>query len=93
MLFWTEGLTSVCPEDLLALDFCSSCLPPDCSSSCQRCVEDLQTGAGSVCLWCNAPGMWLLGDGCVPDCPRGRYGWLGACLSKNLLLCFAGIWW
>lgn len=27
--------------------------------------------------------MWLLGDRCVPDCPRGRYGWHGACLGKT----------
>ncbi|KAM9392081.1 extracellular matrix organizing protein FRAS1 [Pholidichthys leucotaenia] len=52
-----------------------------CSSDCQRCTADLQTGIGSVCLWCRAPGSWLLGDHCVSHCPPGRHGWHGACLK------------
>ncbi|XP_013870055.1 extracellular matrix organizing protein FRAS1 [Austrofundulus limnaeus] len=52
-----------------------------CSSDCQRCTTDLQTGVGSVCLWCGAPRTWLLGDHCVPHCPPSRYGWHGACIE------------
>ncbi|XP_068615370.1 extracellular matrix organizing protein FRAS1-like, partial [Brachionichthys hirsutus] len=51
-----------------------------CSSDCQRCTADLQTGIGSVCLWCEAPRKWLLGDHCVSHCPQGHYGWHGACI-------------
>uniref|UniRef100_UPI001ED83835 extracellular matrix protein FRAS1 n=1 Tax=Scatophagus argus TaxID=75038 RepID=UPI001ED83835 len=51
-----------------------------CSSDCQRCTADLQTGIGSVCLWCKAPRTWLLGDHCVSHCPPGHYGWHGACI-------------
>ncbi|XP_037832589.1 extracellular matrix protein FRAS1 isoform X2 [Kryptolebias marmoratus] len=52
-----------------------------CSSDCQRCTADLQTGIGSVCLWCTSPGTWLLGDHCVPRCPPGHYGQHGACIK------------
>ncbi|KAM7415601.1 hypothetical protein PAMA_017903 [Pampus argenteus] len=52
-----------------------------CSSDCQRCTADLQTGVGSVCLWCKTPRTWLLGDHCVSQCPWGHYGWHGACIS------------
>ncbi|KAA8592453.1 hypothetical protein FQN60_017908, partial [Etheostoma spectabile] len=52
-----------------------------CSSDCQRCTADLQTGIGSVCLWCKVPRTWLLGDHCVSHCPRGFYGWHGACIK------------
>ncbi|XP_008299754.1 extracellular matrix protein FRAS1-like [Stegastes partitus] len=52
-----------------------------CSPDCQRCTADLQTGVGSVCLWCRAPRTWLLGDHCVSDCPPGRYAWHGACIK------------
>ncbi|XP_029366253.1 extracellular matrix organizing protein FRAS1 isoform X2 [Echeneis naucrates] len=52
----------------------------ECSSDCQRCTADLQTGIGSVCLWCRAPRTWLLGDHCVPRCPGSHYGWHGACI-------------
>uniref|UniRef100_A0A3Q3IUW6 VWFC domain-containing protein n=1 Tax=Monopterus albus TaxID=43700 RepID=A0A3Q3IUW6_MONAL len=48
--------------------------------NCQRCTADLQTGVGSVCLWCKVPKTWLLGDHCVSHCPRGRYAWHGACI-------------
>uniref|UniRef100_A0A672YI22 VWFC domain-containing protein n=1 Tax=Sphaeramia orbicularis TaxID=375764 RepID=A0A672YI22_9TELE len=48
--------------------------------NCQRCTADLQTGIGSVCLWCKEPRTWLLGDHCVPDCPQGHYAWHGACM-------------
>uniref|UniRef100_A0A672YIC3 VWFC domain-containing protein n=1 Tax=Sphaeramia orbicularis TaxID=375764 RepID=A0A672YIC3_9TELE len=51
-----------------------------CSPDCQRCTADLQTGIGSVCLWCKEPRTWLLGDHCVPDCPQGHYAWHGACM-------------
>ncbi|XP_030272850.1 extracellular matrix organizing protein FRAS1 isoform X1 [Sparus aurata] len=51
-----------------------------CSSDCQRCTADLQTGIGSICLWCKAPRTWLLGDHCVSHCPQGHYGWHGACI-------------
>ncbi|XP_051278840.1 extracellular matrix protein FRAS1 isoform X2 [Dicentrarchus labrax] len=51
-----------------------------CSSDCQRCTADLQTGIGSVCLWCKVPRTLLLGDHCVSHCPRGHYGWHGACI-------------
>lgn len=62
-----------------------SCVSPlaECSADCQRCTADLQTGIGSVCLWCKEPRTWLLGDHCVSQCPRGRYSWHGACMSKN----------
>ncbi|XP_056136283.1 extracellular matrix protein FRAS1 [Lampris incognitus] len=50
-----------------------------CSRDCQRCTADLQTGIGSVCLWCETSTMWLLGDHCVPNCPREYYAWHGAC--------------
>uniref|UniRef100_A0AAX7TTD3 VWFC domain-containing protein n=1 Tax=Astatotilapia calliptera TaxID=8154 RepID=A0AAX7TTD3_ASTCA len=52
-----------------------------CSSDCQRCTADLQTGVGSICLWCKAPRTWLLGDHCVSHCPLGHYGWHGACIK------------
>uniref|UniRef100_A0A3Q4HVK7 Fraser extracellular matrix complex subunit 1 n=1 Tax=Neolamprologus brichardi TaxID=32507 RepID=A0A3Q4HVK7_NEOBR len=52
-----------------------------CSSDCQRCTADLQTGVGSICLWCKVPRMWLLGDHCVSRCPLGHYGWHGACIE------------
>ncbi|KAF7205299.1 extracellular matrix organizing protein FRAS1 isoform X2 [Nothobranchius furzeri] len=52
-----------------------------CSSDCQRCTADLQTGIGSVCLRCKAPRTWLLGDHCVSQCPSGRYSWHGACIK------------
>ncbi|XP_023814674.1 extracellular matrix protein FRAS1 isoform X2 [Oryzias latipes] len=52
-----------------------------CSSDCQRCTADLQTGVGSVCLWCSADGDWLLGDHCVSRCPAGRFGLRGACME------------
>ncbi|GLD61427.1 extracellular matrix protein FRAS1 isoform X1, partial [Lates japonicus] len=55
-----------------------------CSSDCQRCTADLQTGVGSVCLWCKTPRTWLLGDHCVSHCPHGHYGWHGACLGCHL---------
>ncbi|XP_069025425.1 extracellular matrix organizing protein FRAS1 isoform X2 [Embiotoca jacksoni] len=55
-----------------------------CSSDCQRCSADLQTAVGSVCLWCKVPRTWLLGDHCVPHCPRGHYGWHGACIKCHL---------
>ncbi|CAB1414147.1 unnamed protein product [Pleuronectes platessa] len=51
-----------------------------CSSDCQRCTADLQTGVGSVCLWCRETRTWLLGDHCTSQCPRGHYGWHGACM-------------
>uniref|UniRef100_A0A3B3VXF3 Fraser extracellular matrix complex subunit 1 n=1 Tax=Poecilia latipinna TaxID=48699 RepID=A0A3B3VXF3_9TELE len=50
-----------------------------CSSDCQRCTADLQTGVGSVCLWCKAARTWLLGDHCVSFCPSDHYAWHGAC--------------
>ncbi|XP_077417485.1 extracellular matrix organizing protein FRAS1 isoform X1 [Vanacampus margaritifer] len=54
----------------------------ECSPECQRCTADLQTGVGSVCLWCKGPdaGALLLGDHCVPRCPTDHYGWHGACM-------------
>ena len=61
-------------------------LPAECTPDCQRCTADLQTGVGSVCLWCRETRTWLLGDHCTPHCPRGHYGWHGACMSKELLL-------
>uniref|UniRef100_UPI0037E879D7 extracellular matrix organizing protein FRAS1 n=1 Tax=Semicossyphus pulcher TaxID=241346 RepID=UPI0037E879D7 len=51
-----------------------------CSSDCQRCSADLQTGVGSVCVWCKEARRWLLGDHCVSDCPRGHYSRHGACI-------------
>ncbi|XP_076007225.1 extracellular matrix organizing protein FRAS1 [Genypterus blacodes] len=51
-----------------------------CSAECQRCTADLQTGIGSICLWCKEPRTLLLGDHCVSQCPRGHYSWHGACL-------------
>ncbi|KAM6954491.1 extracellular matrix organizing protein FRAS1 [Aplochiton taeniatus] len=50
-----------------------------CSADCQRCSADLQTGVGSVCLWCRTPRTSLLGDHCVSLCPLGTYSWHGAC--------------
>lgn len=50
-----------------------------CSPDCQRCSADLQTGVGSICLWCKVAGDWLLGDHCVSSCPSDHYGWHGAC--------------
>ncbi|KAM4616687.1 extracellular matrix organizing protein FRAS1 [Polymixia lowei] len=50
-----------------------------CSDDCQRCTADLQTGVGSVCLWCKVPRTWLLGDHCVSHCPQDHYHWHGAC--------------
>ncbi|KAM8864960.1 extracellular matrix organizing protein FRAS1 isoform 2-T3 [Synchiropus picturatus] len=55
-----------------------SCLK--CSSDCQRCTADLQTGVGSVCLWCKSARMLLLGDHCVSQCPTGRFQLHGACI-------------
>uniref|UniRef100_H3DH31 Fraser extracellular matrix complex subunit 1 n=1 Tax=Tetraodon nigroviridis TaxID=99883 RepID=H3DH31_TETNG len=72
-----------CPDGLFLHAASGECL--ECRSDCQRCVADLQTRVSSVCLWCKAPRMWLLGDGCVPDCPRGHYGWHGACLKCHPL--------
>nr|XP_057925745.1 extracellular matrix protein FRAS1 isoform X1 [Doryrhamphus excisus] len=51
-----------------------------CSSECQRCTADLQTSVGSICLWCKEPRALLLGDHCVPRCPRDHYTWHGACI-------------
>uniref|UniRef100_A0A3Q3MY85 Fraser extracellular matrix complex subunit 1 n=1 Tax=Mastacembelus armatus TaxID=205130 RepID=A0A3Q3MY85_9TELE len=51
-----------------------------CSPDCQRCTADLQTAVGSVCLWCEEPRTWLLGDHCISSCPQGRYAWHGACM-------------
>ncbi|CAM4540352.1 unnamed protein product [Leuciscus chuanchicus] len=51
----------------------------ECEEGCQRCVADLQSGSGSVCLWCKVPRMLLLGDRCVPQCPLKYYRWHGAC--------------
>ncbi|XP_074526804.1 extracellular matrix organizing protein FRAS1 [Halichoeres trimaculatus] len=50
-----------------------------CSSDCGRCSADLQTGVGSVCVWCKEVKKWLLGDHCVSECPRGTYGHHGVC--------------
>ncbi|XP_051540724.1 extracellular matrix organizing protein FRAS1-like [Myxocyprinus asiaticus] len=65
-----------CPEGqyLNALGYCS-----ECEEGCQRCVADLKTGFGTVCLWCKVPRMLLLGDCCVPQCPPRHYQWHGAC--------------
>ncbi|XP_061672611.1 extracellular matrix protein FRAS1 isoform X3 [Syngnathoides biaculeatus] len=54
----------------------------ECSPDCQRCTADVQTGVGSICLLCRGPGAGalLLGDHCVPRCPRDHYGWRGACM-------------
>ncbi|KAM6930976.1 extracellular matrix organizing protein FRAS1 [Xenentodon cancila] len=68
-----------CQEGLFLNSATGECLK--CSSDCQRCTADLQTGIGSVCLWCKAPRTWLLGDHCVPHCPSGHYGLHGACIK------------
>ncbi|CAJ1069789.1 extracellular matrix protein FRAS1 [Xyrichtys novacula] len=52
-----------------------------CSSDCGRCSADLQTGVGSVCVWCKEVKEWLLGDHCVTVCPRGTFGRHGACIK------------
>ncbi|XP_062270960.1 extracellular matrix organizing protein FRAS1-like, partial [Scomber scombrus] len=67
-----------CQEGFFLNGVTGECL--ECSSDCQRCTADLQTGVGSVCLWCKVPRTWLLGDHCVSHCPQGRYGWHGACM-------------
>ncbi|XP_034152338.1 extracellular matrix protein FRAS1 isoform X3 [Esox lucius] len=51
----------------------------ECSSNCLRCVADLQSGVGSVCLWCKVAKTLLLGDHCVTRCPQGYFPWHGAC--------------
>ncbi|XP_034027090.1 extracellular matrix protein FRAS1 [Thalassophryne amazonica] len=51
-----------------------------CSADCQRCTADLQTGVGSICLWCKESKSFLHGDHCVSRCPRGHYSWHGACM-------------
>lgn len=68
---------------MLLIDGCD--LLTECSPDCQRCTADLQTGVGSVCLWCKEPsgGALLLGDHCVPRCPRDHYGRHGACIRKD----------
>ncbi|XP_042580368.1 extracellular matrix organizing protein FRAS1-like [Cyprinus carpio] len=65
-----------CPEGqyLNAVGFCI-----ECEEGCQRCVADLQSGFGTVCLWCKVPRMLLLGDHCVSQCPPKYYRWHGAC--------------
>lgn len=57
---------------------------PECTSDCQRCTADLQTGIGSICLWCKVQRNWLLGDHCVAHCPQSHYAWHGACMSKDV---------
>ncbi|KAM3867993.1 extracellular matrix organizing protein FRAS1 [Diretmus argenteus] len=68
---------SSCPEGHFLHTAAGECRK--CSDDCQRCTADLQTGVGSVCLWCKVPRTWLLGDHCVPSCPQGHYSWHGAC--------------
>uniref|UniRef100_A0A3Q1CIX6 VWFC domain-containing protein n=1 Tax=Amphiprion ocellaris TaxID=80972 RepID=A0A3Q1CIX6_AMPOC len=68
-----------CQDGLFLHAVTGECLR--CSPDCQRCTADLQTGVGSICLWCKAPRTWLLGDHCVSDCPPGRYAWHGACIK------------
>ncbi|RXN23492.1 extracellular matrix FRAS1-like protein [Labeo rohita] len=65
-----------CPEGqyLNAVGYCI-----ECEEGCQRCVADLQSGFGTVCLWCKVPRMLLLGDHCVAQCPPKYYRWHGAC--------------
>ncbi|XP_073717143.1 extracellular matrix organizing protein FRAS1 [Misgurnus anguillicaudatus] len=65
-----------CPEGqyLNAVGYCS-----ECEEGCQRCVADLQSGFGTVCLWCKVPKMFLLGDHCVPQCPSKYYRRHGSC--------------
>ncbi|KAM7391087.1 hypothetical protein PAMP_021803 [Pampus punctatissimus] len=65
-----------CPQGFFIQD--NQC--QECSSDCQLCTADLQTGVGSVCLWCKTARTWLLGDHCVSQCPRSHYGWHGACI-------------
>ncbi|XP_056274598.1 extracellular matrix protein FRAS1 [Pseudoliparis swirei] len=67
-----------CPEGLFLHAVTGECL--ECSPDCQRCAADLQTGIGSVCLLCRAARTRLLGDHCVPECPRGHYDRHGACI-------------
>ncbi|KAM9823010.1 extracellular matrix organizing protein FRAS1 [Syngnathus typhle] len=69
-----------CPEGRFVHASTARCL--ECSPDCQRCTADLQTGVGSVCLWCKGAGngALLLGDHCVPSCPRDHYSWHRACL-------------
>uniref|UniRef100_A0A4W6CQ63 Fraser extracellular matrix complex subunit 1 n=1 Tax=Lates calcarifer TaxID=8187 RepID=A0A4W6CQ63_LATCA len=71
-----------CQDGLFLNAATGECLK--CSSDCQRCTADLQTGVGSVCLWCKTPRTWLLGDHCVSHCPHGHYSWHGACLRCHL---------
>ncbi|CAK6978403.1 extracellular matrix protein FRAS1 [Scomber scombrus] len=73
-----QGVCTAGCSDNSFLDDMQTCR--ECSSDCQRCTADLQTGVGSVCLWCKVPRTWLLGDHCVSHCPQGRYGWHGACM-------------
>uniref|UniRef100_A0A672MQB1 Extracellular matrix protein FRAS1-like n=1 Tax=Sinocyclocheilus grahami TaxID=75366 RepID=A0A672MQB1_SINGR len=65
-----------CPEGqyLNAVGYCI-----ECEEGCQRCVADLHSGFGTVCLWCKFPRMLLLGDHCVPQCPPKYYRWHRAC--------------
>nr|XP_046204305.1 extracellular matrix organizing protein FRAS1-like [Oncorhynchus gorbuscha] len=68
--------TTSCPEGefLHPQGYCQ-----ECNSDCLRCAADLQTGVGSVCLWCKAVRTLLLGDHCATHCPLGHYPWHGAC--------------
>uniref|UniRef100_A0A673X419 Fraser extracellular matrix complex subunit 1 n=1 Tax=Salmo trutta TaxID=8032 RepID=A0A673X419_SALTR len=68
--------TTSCPEGefLHPQGYCQ-----ECNSDCLRCAADLQTGVGSVCLWCKAVRTLLLEDHCVTRCPLGHYPWHGAC--------------
>uniref|UniRef100_A0A3Q2PFS0 Fraser extracellular matrix complex subunit 1 n=1 Tax=Fundulus heteroclitus TaxID=8078 RepID=A0A3Q2PFS0_FUNHE len=70
--------TTGCQEGRFLSAVTGECLK--CSPDCQRCAADLQTGVGSVCLWCKAARTWLLGDHCVSHCPSGHYAWHGACI-------------
>ncbi|XP_041854892.1 extracellular matrix protein FRAS1 [Melanotaenia boesemani] len=80
LAFLQNGYCRTSCQDGLFLNSASGeCLK--CSSDCQRCTADIQTGIGSVCLWCKAPRTWLLGDHCVSHCPPGRYSWHGACIK------------
>ncbi|XP_032434237.1 extracellular matrix organizing protein FRAS1 isoform X1 [Xiphophorus hellerii] len=71
--------TTGCQEGRFLSAVTAECLK--CSSDCQRCTADLQTGVGSVCLWCKAARTWLLGDHCVSFCPSDHYAWHGACIK------------
>lgn len=70
---------------------CALLLAAGCSPDCQRCSADLQTGVGSICLWCKVAGDWLLGDHCVSSCPSDHYGWHGACFSKDSRTLFSPV--